>query len=406
MIHIRPGSQVYEILTLLSIVGEFPTCSLHLLGSERVYKALVSKLTEKQECCHTETGEVITTKVLTISGKSSSKTIRLFRKALPILGWLGAEQFYHESYPNHKFSGSYYHVVRNHRVAEVVAVCMKAGLEIKPYKLPKLQGTTITNIIDKPTFYPSRILKEIYQDDLNKTNEILVYVDSELSDAEAKSIGTKINMVDNVLQATFVSREQALEDFIADHQDDDAFSGVEATDLRHRFVVVLEDNALMEQTDMAIKMIPGVAKTNAAYELAEGFTTLQNVLHIASAAVIAVLLVVSLLIISNTVKLAMYDRKDEISIMKMVGATNGFIRLPFIVEGFILGMLGAVAAFLLEWVMYDALIARIDAIDSLQLFSFVPFTELLAPMVLTFGGAGLFVGIVGSWTSIRKFMDV
>ena len=246
----------------------------------------------------------------------------------------------------------------------------------------------------------------IMVEDLNKTNEILVYVDSELSDAEAKSIGTKINMVDNVLQATFVSREQALEDFIADHQDDDAFSGVEATDLRHRFVVVLEDNALMEQTDTAIKMIPGVAKTNAAYELAEGFTTLQNVLHIASAAVIAVLLVVSLLIISNTVKLAMYDRKDEISIMKMVGATNGFIRLPFIVEGFILGMLGAVAAFLLEWVMYDALIARIDAIDSLQLFSFVPFTELLAPMVLTFGGAGLFVGIVGSWTSIRKFMNV
>ena len=246
----------------------------------------------------------------------------------------------------------------------------------------------------------------IMVEELNKTNEILVYVDSELSEAEAKSIGTKINMVDNVLQAPFVSREQALEDFIADHQDDDAFSGVEATDLRHRFVVVLEDNALMEQTATAIKMIPGVAKPNAAYELAEGFTTLQNVLHIASAAVIAVLLVVSLLIISNTVKLAMYDRKDEISIMKMVGATNGFIRLPFIVEGFILGMLGAVAAFLLEWVMYDALIARIDAIDSLQLFSFVPFTELLAPMVLTFGGAGLFVGIVGSWTSIRKFMDV
>ena len=246
----------------------------------------------------------------------------------------------------------------------------------------------------------------IMVEELNKTNEILVYVDSTLTDAEAKSIGTKINMVDNVLQATFISREQALEDFVADHQDDDAFSGVEATDLRHRFVVVLEDNALMEQTDEAIKMIPGVAKTNAAYELAEGFSTLQNVLHIASAAIIIVLLVVSLLIISNTVKLAMYDRKDEISIMKMVGATNGFIRLPFIVEGFILGMLGAVAAFLLEWVMYDALVARIDSIDTLQLFSFVPFTELLVPMMLTFGGAGLFVGIVGSWTSIRKFMDV
>ena len=246
----------------------------------------------------------------------------------------------------------------------------------------------------------------IMVEDLNKTNEILVYVDSELSDAEAKSIGTKINMVDNVLQATFVSREQALEDFIADHQDDDAFSGVEATDLRHRFVVVLEDNALMEQTDTAIKMIPGVAKTNAAYELAEGFTTLQNVLHIASAAVIAVLLVVSLLIISNTVKLAMYDRKDEIAIMKMVGATNGFIRLPFIVEGFTLGMIGAALAFGMEWFMYDALVAEIALVDALQLFSFVPFQELLIPMIAVFVSAGLFVGVVGSWTSIRKFMNV
>ena len=169
MIYIRPGSQVYEILTLLSIVGEFPTCSLHLLGSERVYKALVSKLTEKQDCCHTETGEVISTKVLTISGKGSSKTIRLFRKALPILKWLGAEQFYHEAYPNHKFSGSYYHVVRNHRVAEVVAVCMKAGLEIRAYRLPRLQHNDLVNIIREPTFYPSREIKGHYEDGLNKT---------------------------------------------------------------------------------------------------------------------------------------------------------------------------------------------------------------------------------------------
>ena len=174
--------------------------------------------------------------------------------------------------------------------------------------------------------------------DLNKTSEILCYVDSELSDAEARSIGTKINLLDNVLQATFVSREEALEDFIADHDGDSAFSGVQASDLRHRYVVVLEDNLRMKQTDEQLKALPGIAKTDAAYELAEGFTTIQSVLHIVSYAVIAVLLVVSLLIISNTVKLAMYDRKDEIAIMKMVGATNGFIRLPFIVEGFTLGV--------------------------------------------------------------------
>ena len=242
--------------------------------------------------------------------------------------------------------------------------------------------------------------------ELNQTSEILVYVDADLSDAEARSIGTKINLLDNVLQATFISREEALEDFIADHDGDSAFSGVQASDLRHRYVVTLEDNTKMEQTDAQLKQLPGVAKTNAAYELAEGFTTIQNVLHMVSAAVIVVLLIVSLLIISNTVKLAMYDRKDEIAIMKMVGATNGFIRLPFVVEGFTLGMMGAILAFGLEWVGYDALIQKIAAVDALQLFNFVPFQELLIPMVIVFAAAGMFVGIVGSWTSIRKFMNV
>ena len=242
--------------------------------------------------------------------------------------------------------------------------------------------------------------------ELNQTSEILVYVDADLSDAEARSIGTKINLLDNVLQATFISREEALEDFIADHDGDSAFSGVQASDLRHRYVVTLEDNTKMEQTDAQLKQLPGVAKTNAAYELAKGFSTIQDVLHMVSAAIIAVLLVVSLLIISNTVKLAMYDRKDEIAIMKMVGATNGFIRLPFVVEGFTLGMMGAILAFGLEWAGYDALIQKIAAVDALQLFNFVSFHELLIPMVVVFAAAGMFVGIVGSWTSIRKFMNV
>jgi len=246
----------------------------------------------------------------------------------------------------------------------------------------------------------------IMVEDLNKTNEILVYIDSELPDADAKSVGTQINRIENVQNAVFVSREEALEDFVAEHQEDDAFSGVDASDLRHRYVVTLVDNSLMKETVKSLEGISGVAKINAAYELAEGFTTIQKVLQIASVAVIAVLLVVSLLIISNTVKLAMYDRRDEIAIMKMVGATNGFIRLPFVVEGFTLGMLGAAAAFGLEWVLYNWLLQQLHEVDTLKLFTFVPFETLLIPMVATFAAAGLFVGVVGSWTSIRKFMDV
>ena len=247
---------------------------------------------------------------------------------------------------------------------------------------------------------------DVMVEELNQTSEILVYVDSSLSDAEARSIGTKINLLDNVFKSTFVSREEALRDFISDHNDDSAFNGVQAEDLRHRYVVSLEDNSLMKQTEQQLKNIPGVAKTDAAYELAEGFATIQSVLHMVSYAIIAVLLVVSLLIISNTVKLAMYDRKDEIGIMKMVGATNSFIRLPFIVEGFTLGMTGAALAFGLEWAGYDALVERIGGVDSLQLFKFVDFQELLIPMVVVFASAGMFVGIVGSWTSIRKFLNV
>ena len=247
---------------------------------------------------------------------------------------------------------------------------------------------------------------DIMVQDLNKTSEIMVYIDSDLSDAEARSIGTKINLLDNVFDAKYVSREEALQNFVSDHDNDSAFSGVQPQDLRHRYVVTLEDNTKMEQTAKQLENLPGVAKVSAAYELAQGFTTLQSVLHIVSVAVIAVLLVVSLLIISNTVKLAMYDRRDEIAIMKMVGATNGFIRLPFVVEGFSLGMIGAILAFGLEWLGYDALVAKVSSVDALQLFNFVPFQELLLAMVATFAAAGMFVGIVGSWTSIRKFMDV
>ena len=231
-------------------------------------------------------------------------------------------------------------------------------------------------------------------------------IDSSLSESEAKSIETELRTIDNVWDATFKSKEEALKDFIEEHDGDPAFSGVEAEDLRHRVVVVLEDNALMEQTIEQIRKVNGVADVVAHYELAEGFSTMQSVLRIISVAVIVVLLCVSLLIISNTVKIAMSSRREEIFIMKMVGATNGFIRLPFVVEGLILGMTGAGLAFFLNRWLYDGMVKRLDKMDSLNFLNLVPFEQLLGPMVVTFVLAGLFVSIIGSWSSIRKFLDV
>ena len=246
----------------------------------------------------------------------------------------------------------------------------------------------------------------IMVNDLNQTSEIRVFVNEELSFSEAQTTETKIRQIDNVHEANLVSREEALNDFIADHEGEAAFTGLDSDLLRHRVVVILEDNSRMAETVEEIRLVSGVDDIVAAYELAEGFSTLQSVLEVISIAVISVLLLVSLLIISNTVKLAMYDRRDEIAIMKMVGATNSFIRLPFVVEGFTLGMLGALLAFAVEWLMYDLAVTKIEGLDSLGLISLVPFQEVLWPMVFTFVGAGLFVGVVGSWTSIRKFMNV
>lgn len=241
---------------------------------------------------------------------------------------------------------------------------------------------------------------------LNKTNEVTVYVDETLSDAEARSVGTKINRVANIALAEFVSREEALANFIADHSETDAFDGTSAETFRHRFRVVLTEPRLLEQTKADLEAVPGVVKVKATEEIAAGFIMMQDVLELVSMVIIGVLLIVSLLIISNTVKLAVYDRRNEIAIMKMVGATNGFIRLPFVVQGFTLGMIGAGIAFGLEWLMYDALARRIAEVDTFGFFTVVPFTQLLPMMVLIFVSAGMFVGVVGSWTSIRKFMDV
>lgn len=243
-------------------------------------------------------------------------------------------------------------------------------------------------------------------DDLNQTNEIRVFISHDMKEADAKSIGSKINTLENIEIATYVPRSQALADLKADYSDG-VFNGVYEEDLNYRFKVILEDNSKMEETIAEILALDsGIEKVVSAKEEAAFFSRLQQALNVVSIVAIAVLLVISLLIISNTVKLVMYDRKDEIGIMKMVGATNGFIRLPFLVEGLTLGMLGAGIAFCIEWMMYDALIVKMAQIREFQIFKLVPFENMLMPMILTFCAAGLFVGIVGSWSSIRKFLNV
>jgi len=90
----------------------------------------------------------------------------------------------------------------------------------------------------------------------------------------------------------------------------------------------------------------------------------------------------------------------------MVGATNGFIRWPFVVEGFILGVVASVVAFFLQWGLYNFLEAQIHSMDSLQLFTFIPFVEVIELVAIAFAAVGFIVGVFGSLLSIRKFLKV
>ena len=165
------------------------------------------------------------------------------------------------------------------------------------------------------------------------------------------------------------------------------------------------DNAKVAETKAALERVSGVAEVHAPDEMANALATIRNVLYVATIAIAAVLLIVSLIIISNTIRLAMLDRREEIGIMKMVGATNGFIRFPFLIEGFFLGLFGAVISFFVEWGLYVVIRNAIISTD-LQFITFVPFSDVMLAMVASCAGAGFCIGILGSLLSIRRFLKV
>lgn len=241
-------------------------------------------------------------------------------------------------------------------------------------------------------------------DDLQKKMEVVVIIDETYTEAESKSVGSEINLIENVDNARFVSRSEALEEFIGD-SDESLFEGLDPENFRDQYVITLVDNEKVAETKAALERVSGVAEVHAPDEMANALATLRNVLYGATMAIAAILLIVSLIIISNTIRLAMLDRREEIGIMKMVGATNGFIRFPFLIEGFFLGLFGAVISFFVEWGLYEAIRNAIISTD-LQFITFVPFTEVLLPMIAACAAAGFGIGILGSLLSIRRFLKV
>lgn len=172
MLYFRAGSQAARLATLLSFTGEFPFSSLSLMGNERVLKALVRRLSSEQTVRNPQTGAEFTGRVLTISGRGKEKSVRLYKSALALFGWLHPDAYgsYMAAFWNHRFPGDAAHRERNHRVAEAAALCMRAGVEARPYLLPKLQNKKILRVVPgSPCFYLARDLKKIGETEMNKT---------------------------------------------------------------------------------------------------------------------------------------------------------------------------------------------------------------------------------------------
>ena len=266
-------------------------------------------------------------------------------------------------------------------------------------------GITVACLLIMGTFSLVAYNADYNLKNLQKENAILAFIDETLSDEDARALQSKVEAVPNVADATFVSREQARDSYVAQYDENDLYANLDPSIFRHRFVIHLQDDALLSETVEALRQVDGIAKVRAD-EAISGFITARNVASVISVTLIVILLIVSVFIISNTIKLTTFDRRDEIAIMKMVGATNGFIRWPFVFEGLLIGVFGAVIGFGLQWLLYNAIANGIAGSDTLQLLRVVSFAKIWWPVAGVFLLAGVLVGVGGSLTAIRKFLQV
>lgn len=241
--------------------------------------------------------------------------------------------------------------------------------------------------------------------DLESENEVVAFIDENLTEEEARAIEPLIEAVPNVADAQFMSRAEAMENFQEDY-DPELFDSLDESVFRHRYIIQLTDISLMSQTEADLENVDGVAKVKAHLDYAQGFITARNIVSIVSLALIIILIVVSFFIMTNTIKLATFTRREEIAIMRMVGASNGFIRCPFIVEGLVLGILGGLLAFIIEWGLYSLLLNRVMGGVTSTLITLVPFSAVMWPLLIAFLGVGILVGVFGGSSAIRNYLKV
>ena len=243
-------------------------------------------------------------------------------------------------------------------------------------------------------------------DEVGESNETIVYIQDGYSQLQAVYVGKEIEKVDNVQSATFFSKEEAFEQY-RDTLGDNLFAKIgEDNPLPDAFIVVMDDLSKYDETVAEIQKIEGVDKNTILNrrEFADKMTRISELVSKISIAVVAALLIISLFIIANTIRATMYSRRFEISIMKSVGATNAFVRMPFLVEGMVLGLISAVISTGVLALVYQGIGMVIENAQSV--FQFIPYIQVLPFVAAAFIIFGLVVGFFGGFISIRKYLKM
>ncbi len=266
-------------------------------------------------------------------------------------------------------------------------------------------GITVACLLIMGTFTLVAVNADVQLKNLESENEILAYVDENYSEAEAQGLKSELESLPNVTSATYISKEEATKSFQSKYPDEQLFQDLDPTIFRDRFAIHIADLSKTSATVEEISNVSGIVKVNAYEEISNGMITVRNVATVVCLALILILFVVSVFIISNTIKLTTFDRREEIAIMRMVGATNGFIRWPFVYEGSMIGILSATIAFFIQWGVYSAVARGVESSQALQLIDLVSFQTLWKPVAAVFLLAGILIGVGGSLSAIRKFLQ-
>lgn len=240
---------------------------------------------------------------------------------------------------------------------------------------------------------------------VGNSNETTVYIDINYSELEAVYVGKEIERVDNIESIRFVSGKDAIQQY-RKMLGDELFARIEEREntLPNSYIVVMEDLSKYDETVAQIQKIQGVDEILNRKDFADKLTRISNLVSIISIAVVSALVVISLFIIANTIRATMYSRRFEISIMKSVGATNAFVRMPFLVEGMVIGIISALLATGALALVYEGVGIVVESAQSM--FDFIPYMDVLPYVIAAFIIFGVFVGFLGGFISIRKYLKM